>query len=131
MNFTKIVKTDLDSPCQELSNSGLGIFLVISIFRRSIFCVRLQGIQFSRSRKGHQDPRPDNVCIYVHMYSSQLWLLDYIIVSQCVSLPAEQPLRVPVHASCCRSRFSTGATSLCSWFRLAMTIVHTQSYVFA
>ena len=29
MNFTKIVKADLDSPCRELSNGGLGIVVAL------------------------------------------------------------------------------------------------------
>ena len=32
MNFTKIVKADLNSPCRDLSNSGLRIVTVLSVF---------------------------------------------------------------------------------------------------
>ena len=31
MNFTKIVKADMDSPHQELSNGGLGIVVVLLV----------------------------------------------------------------------------------------------------
>ena len=32
MNFTKIVKADLDSSCRELSNGGLGIVIALTVF---------------------------------------------------------------------------------------------------
>ena len=32
MNFTKIDQADLDSPCQELSNGGLGIVVALAVF---------------------------------------------------------------------------------------------------
>ena len=35
MNFTKIVRADLDSPCQELSNDGLGIVVALTVFRQT------------------------------------------------------------------------------------------------
>ena len=38
MNFTKIVKADLDSPRRELSNGGLGIVVA---------CLGCRGINFS------------------------------------------------------------------------------------
>ena len=31
MNFTKIVKADLDSPRRELSNGGLGIVVILLV----------------------------------------------------------------------------------------------------
>ena len=31
MNFTKIAKADLESPCRELSNSGLGIVVALLV----------------------------------------------------------------------------------------------------
>ena len=37
--FYKIVKADLDSPRQELSNGGLGFVLALPFFRELIFCV--------------------------------------------------------------------------------------------
>ena len=92
----------MDSPRQELSNSGLGIVLVISVFRQSIFVCVYRG---SNPAVVAKDIRILALTMYVFMYictlvSSGCWTT--IIVSQCVSLPAEQPLRVPVHASCCR-----------------------------
>ena len=43
MNFTKLVKADLDFPCRGLSNSGPGIAVALSIFLRSFFCARALG----------------------------------------------------------------------------------------
>ena len=37
MISTKMVKVDLDSPCQEFSNGGLGIVVALSVFRQSFF----------------------------------------------------------------------------------------------
>ena len=37
MDFTKIAKADLDSPCQELSNSGLRFFVALLVFWELIF----------------------------------------------------------------------------------------------
>ena len=42
MEFTKIVKTDLGSPHQELSNSS-----PFGFFRKLILCVRALGVQSS------------------------------------------------------------------------------------
>ena len=39
MDFTKIVKEDLDSPCQELSNGGLGIVVAVMDFPEIIIFV--------------------------------------------------------------------------------------------
>ena len=47
MNFTKIVKADLDSPRRELSDGGLGIVVALTFFRQLIFRVFLLGVQFS------------------------------------------------------------------------------------
>ena len=38
MNFTKIAKADLDSPCQDLSNGGLKS-VIAPLVRRQIDCV--------------------------------------------------------------------------------------------
>ena len=44
MNFTKIVKADLDSPRRELSNGGLGIVVALSGFLAIDFvCVSTGG----------------------------------------------------------------------------------------
>ena len=37
MNFTKIVKADLDSPRRELSNGGLGIVVALLVHWQIIF----------------------------------------------------------------------------------------------
>ena len=37
MNFTKVVKADLDTPRQQLSNCGLRIVISLSFFLRNIF----------------------------------------------------------------------------------------------
>ena len=39
MNFTKIVKPDLDSPCRELSNGGLGIVVTLLACQKIDFFV--------------------------------------------------------------------------------------------
>ena len=39
MNFTEIDPTDLNSPCRELSNGGLGIVVALLVFWQIIFCV--------------------------------------------------------------------------------------------
>ena len=43
MNFTKIDQADLDSPCQELSNGGLGIVAALTVFRK--FCQLILDVQ--------------------------------------------------------------------------------------
>ena len=47
MNFTEIVKTDLDSPRRELSVGGFGIVVTLTIFRQLIFRVFLLAVQSS------------------------------------------------------------------------------------
>ena len=47
MNFTKIVKAGLISPCQELSNGGLEIVAALMIFWELTFRVRLLEVQSS------------------------------------------------------------------------------------
>ena len=47
MNFTNIVKADLGSSCQGLSNGGLGIVVAFTGFSGIVFCVRLVGVQCS------------------------------------------------------------------------------------
>ena len=49
MDHTKIVQADLDSPCRELSNDGLGIVVALSVFQKLIFRVFLPGVQSSCS----------------------------------------------------------------------------------
>ena len=39
MDFTKIVKADLDSPCRELSNGDLGIVVALPVCSGNDFCV--------------------------------------------------------------------------------------------
>ena len=39
MNFTKIVKADLDSPRRELSNGGFEVVVALLVRSRTIFCV--------------------------------------------------------------------------------------------
>ena len=41
MDHTKIDTADLDSPCRELSNSGLGIAVALLVCRWIILCVRI------------------------------------------------------------------------------------------
>ena len=44
MIFTKIVKTDLGSPCQELFNGGLGIVVALLVcLQIDILCVSTGG----------------------------------------------------------------------------------------
>ena len=45
MNFTKILETDLDSPCRDLSNGGLGIFLALLVCWGVIFSCACTGAQ--------------------------------------------------------------------------------------
>ena len=48
MNFTKIVKADLDSPRRELSNGGLEIVAALTVFSGNYFFpVFLLGVQSS------------------------------------------------------------------------------------
>ena len=48
MNFTKIVKADLDSPRPKLSNGGLGIDVALTVFfQELIFRVFLLRVQSS------------------------------------------------------------------------------------
>ena len=49
MNQTKLNQADLESPCRELSNGGLGIVVALLVFRELIFRVRVLGIQSSRN----------------------------------------------------------------------------------
>ena len=46
MNFTKIVKAHLESPCRELSN-GLGNVPALVVFWELIVCVFILGVQSS------------------------------------------------------------------------------------
>ena len=43
MTFTKLDQVDLDSPCRELSNGGLGVVIPLAFFREIIFRVFLLG----------------------------------------------------------------------------------------
>ena len=43
MDFTKIVKTDLDSSRQELSNGGLGFVIALPIFSGNNFSLAYTG----------------------------------------------------------------------------------------
>ena len=44
MDHTKMVQADLDSPCRELSNGGLGIIVAPTFFSRIYFsCVYTEG----------------------------------------------------------------------------------------
>ena len=49
MDFTKIVKAELDSPRQELSNGGLGIVVALSVFSEIVFLCACTGVQSSCS----------------------------------------------------------------------------------
>ena len=50
MDFTKIVKTDLDPPRQELFNDGLGFIIALPVLWRLFFCVLVLEKQSSCNR---------------------------------------------------------------------------------
>ena len=51
MNFTRIVKADLDSPLRELSNGGFGVVVTLTIFRQLMCRAFLLGVQSSSISK--------------------------------------------------------------------------------
>ena len=47
MTFTKLDQADLDFPCRELFNGGLGIVVALTGFSGIVLCVFILGGQYS------------------------------------------------------------------------------------
>ena len=62
MNFTKIDQADLDSPCQELSNGGLGIVVAFPV---------CSGIEFSRACTGGPIQLYNQLLDISHIWNNQ------------------------------------------------------------